>query len=116
MIIKAVLIEEIKKWIQDKVEEQDGKAAHEDPAFSSEDVPLQAKSLEKLVMKLSKKPKPKPAKKEETKAEEDDDDEEDEELSDSSDDEEGKSGGKEGGLGIGQWSCRTCHESVPLLV
>lgn len=61
-------IDEVKKWIQEKAEEQDEKALHEEPAFSSEEVPLQSKSLEKLVMKLSKKPKPKVEKKEEEKA------------------------------------------------
>ena len=64
-------VEEIKKWMDDKVAEQEAKEPHEDPAFSSEDVPLQSKSLERLMAKLSKKPKPKPTKKkdEEDKAE-----------------------------------------------
>lgn len=61
-------VEDIKKWIQDKVEEQDSKASHEDPAFTSSEVPLQTKPIEKLVAKLSKKPKPKPEKKEEEKS------------------------------------------------
>jgi hypoxia up-regulated 1 len=58
-------VDEIKKWIQDKLEEQDTKAPHEEPAFSSADVPLQTKGLEKIIAKLSKKPKPKPEKKKE---------------------------------------------------
>lgn len=62
-------VEEVKKWIQDKLEEQDSKAAHEEPAFSSADVPLQTKGIERLVGRLSKKPKPKPEKKETVKAE-----------------------------------------------
>merc|ERR1712170_334538 len=59
----------IRKWIQEKVEEQDAKQPHEDPAFTSEEVPVQAQSLNRLVKKLSKKPKPKPEKKEEEKKE-----------------------------------------------
>lgn len=58
-------VDEVKKWIQDKVEEQAAKAPHEDPAFASTDVPLQTKGIERLVAKLSKKPKPKPEKKKE---------------------------------------------------
>jgi hypothetical protein len=57
-------VAEVKEWIAEKEAEQATKEAHEDPAFSSEIVPLQTKSIEKLVNKLSKKPKPKPPKKE----------------------------------------------------
>jgi len=46
-------------------EEQAKLGPHEDPAFSSADVPVQTKSLERLLSKLAKKPKPKPPKKEE---------------------------------------------------
>lgn len=59
-------IEGINKWIADKEAEQAEKKSHEEPAFTSEEVPLQTKSLEKLLAKLSKKPKPKPEKKENT--------------------------------------------------
>jgi len=59
-------MEEIKKWMEEKAEEQDSKAPHEEPAFTSAEVPLQSKSLERLMNKLSKKPKPKPPKKNET--------------------------------------------------
>lgn len=58
-------VADARKWLEEKEKEQKKKAAHEDPAFSSEEVPLQAKSIEKLVSKLNKKPKPKPEKKEE---------------------------------------------------
>ena len=58
-------IEGARKWIQDKTEEQAAKASHEDPAFSSAEVPLQTIGIEKIVSKLSKKPKPKPEKKKE---------------------------------------------------
>lgn len=56
-------VDEIKKWMEEKLAEQETKQPHEDPAFSSDDVPLQSKSLERLMAKLSKKPKPKPVKK-----------------------------------------------------
>lgn len=87
-------IQEIKKWIQEKVEAQEAVASHEDPAFSSEEVPLQSKALEKLVMKLSKKPKPKPEKKEE-KAENETATEGEESESKSEETEEEKAEGEE---------------------
>merc|ERR1712232_1159341 len=63
-------IEAIKTWMSEKETEQASKEPHEDPAFTSHEVPLQTKSLERLIAKLMKKPKPKPEKKEnETKAE-----------------------------------------------
>lgn len=63
-------VEEIRKWMQEKLEEQEGKAPHEDPAFSSEEVPPLSKSLERLITKLSRKPKPvKPKKNDTEKAE-----------------------------------------------
>merc|ERR1712003_584557 len=52
-------IESARKWLDDKVEEQAEKAPHDDPAFTSEEVPLQTKPIQKLVTRLSKKPKPK---------------------------------------------------------
>ncbi len=58
-------VDEIKVWIDTKLAEQDTKQPHEEPAFSSAEVPLQSKSLERLMNKLSKKPKPKPVKKKE---------------------------------------------------
>lgn len=57
-------IEEARKWLSDKEDEQATKAGHEDPAFNSEEVPKQMIPIQKLVGKLSKKPMPKPAKKE----------------------------------------------------
>lgn len=55
-------IEDARKWLSDNVDAQAEKAGHEDPVFTSEDVPLQTKSIQKLIAKLSKKPKPKPPK------------------------------------------------------
>jgi len=55
-------IETARKWLSDKVDAQAEKAGHEDPVFTSEEVPLQTKPIQKLVAKLSKKPKPKPPK------------------------------------------------------
>lgn len=53
-------IESARKWLADKVDEQSQQAAHDEPTFTSEDVPLQTKPIQKLISKLSKKPKPKP--------------------------------------------------------
>ncbi|VEU38299.1 unnamed protein product [Pseudo-nitzschia multistriata] len=55
-------IEGARKWLSDMVDAQSEKAGHEDPVFSSEEVPLQTKSIQKLIAKLTKKPKPKPPK------------------------------------------------------
>lgn len=60
-------IESARKWLSDKEEEQATKLPHEDPAFASDEVPLQTIPIQKLVAKLSKKPKPK-VKKNETEA------------------------------------------------
>ena len=63
-------IEAVNTWISEKEAEQASKKPHEEPAFTSEEVPLQSKSMERLITKLMKKPKPKPEKKEnETKSE-----------------------------------------------
>lgn len=61
-------VEEVRKWLTDKKEEQSKKVSHEDPAFTSDEVPLQTKSLERLINKLMKKPKPKPEKKKDEEA------------------------------------------------
>lgn len=63
-------VEEVRKWVEEKTGEQEKTAASEDPAFTSEEVPGQTKSIERLVAKLMKKPKPKPPKKNETESEE----------------------------------------------
>lgn len=55
-------IEDARKWLSDNVDAQAEKEGHEDPVFTSEEVPLQTKSIQKLIAKLSKKPKPKPPK------------------------------------------------------
>merc|ERR1711862_933035 len=61
-------IEDARKWLSDKVDAQAEKDGHEDPVFTSEEVPLQTKPIQKLIAKLSKKPKPKPPKDEEESA------------------------------------------------
>lgn len=87
-------VDDIKKWIQDKLDEQDGKKAHEEPAFTSEEVPLQSKTLERLMNKLSKKPKPKPEKKEEeTKKAENETATEEESAEKATDEDESKTDG-----------------------
>lgn len=47
-------VEEIKAWIKEKEEAQAKVAPHEDPAFSSSEVPLQMRPIEVLVAKLKK--------------------------------------------------------------
>ena len=55
-------IESARKWLSDKVAAQAEKAGHEDPVFTISELPLQNKPIQKLIAKLSKKPKPKPPK------------------------------------------------------
>jgi len=57
-------VKKVEKWIEDKLEEQGNLKKWEDPAFKSSQVPVQVKGLEHLVLRLSKKPKPKLPKKE----------------------------------------------------
>jgi hypoxia up-regulated 1 len=64
----AAAINDVRKWIADKEDAQAAKNSHDDPAFTSAEVPLQTKAVETMVMKLSRKAKPKPVKNE-TKAE-----------------------------------------------
>lgn len=59
-----VKVEEVTAWITEKEAAQAEVAAYEDPVFTSEEVPSQTKPIEKLVSRLSKKPKPKPVVKE----------------------------------------------------
>jgi len=51
---------EVRKWIEEKVAEQEANDVTADPVFTSDEVPGQTKNIEKLVAKLMKKPKPKP--------------------------------------------------------
>merc|ERR1712150_168218 len=53
-------VEEVKKWIAEKEEEQSKLAGSDDPVFTSEECPGQTKSIESMVSRLSRKPKPKP--------------------------------------------------------
>lgn len=62
-------VAEVRKWIDEKVEEQEKADQTSDPVFTSEEVPGQTKKIESIVGKLMKKPKPKPEKKNETDAE-----------------------------------------------
>ena len=62
-------VSEADDWLTEKVAAQDANDVTADPVFTSEEVPLQVKVLEKLVGKLNKKPKPQP-KKEEKKSNE----------------------------------------------
>ena len=62
-------VEEARKWIEEKVAEQEKADQTADPVFTSEEVPGQTKKIESIVGRLMKKPKPKPEKKNETDAE-----------------------------------------------
>ena len=77
-------VETVRKWIAEQEEAQAARKGWEEPAFTSADVPKQTKSLETLIGKLSKKPKPKPEKKE---AEDKNETKSDESTTDSSTDE-----------------------------
>jgi len=85
-------IESARKWLSDKVDAQAEKDGHEDPVFTSEEVPLQTKPIQKLIAKLSKKPKPKPPKVEKKDTEKNSTQEE---LSDKGDDESASAGTSE---------------------
>jgi hypoxia up-regulated 1 len=54
---------EVRKWIEEKVGEQEKADATADPVFTSEEVPGQTKRIESIVARLMKKPKPKPVEK-----------------------------------------------------
>lgn len=84
-------IESARKWLSDNVDAQAEKDGHEDPVFTSEEVPLQTRSIQKLIAKLTKKPKPKPPKVEKQDAESNSTTEE------SSDKGDGETDGKEEG-------------------
>merc|ERR1711871_1289740 len=56
----STMIEDVKVWIDGKLEEQEKLEAYEDPAFKSTQVELQLKPVLSMYQKLYKKPKPKP--------------------------------------------------------
>jgi hypothetical protein len=58
-------VEEARNWLEDMEKKQSKKKPHEDPAFLSTDVPGKLLEAEKMIVRLSRKPKPKPPKKEE---------------------------------------------------
>jgi hypoxia up-regulated 1 len=55
-------VDEARKWLEEKESLQTKKASHEDPAFVSDEILLQLLPIEPLVVRLGKKPKPKPPK------------------------------------------------------
>jgi hypothetical protein len=55
----ASKVDTARKWLADKEAEQGAKAGHEDPVFTSSEVPLQMHPILKLATRLQKKPKPK---------------------------------------------------------
>lgn len=63
-------VEEARKWLADQEKAQSKKKSHEEPAFLSTDVPKQLLPIETIILRLSKKPKPKPPKKNATTTDE----------------------------------------------
>lgn len=53
-------VADVRKWIEEKVEEQEKADQTADPVFTSDEVPGQTKKIESVVSRLMKKPKPKP--------------------------------------------------------
>jgi len=87
-------VKDVETWISENVAAQEAADVTEDPVFNSEDVPLQIKSIEKLVSKLNRKPKPIP-KKEEKKTNETETEEKTEEKAEESATAEDESAPKE---------------------
>ena len=54
----------VREWIAGKEKAQSKKKPHEDPVYLSSEVPLQLKPIEAILVRLNRKPKPKPPKKE----------------------------------------------------
>jgi hypoxia up-regulated 1 len=57
-------VEDVRKWISEKTEAQAAADPTSDPVFTSDEVPLQTTEVQKVVSKLSRKPKPVPKKEE----------------------------------------------------
>lgn len=55
-------IKEATTWLEKREKEQAKKKPHEEPAFLSSEIPAQFEPIETLVLRLSRKPKPKPVK------------------------------------------------------
>jgi hypothetical protein len=90
-------VEEARKWVYDKEDAQAAANPWEPVAFNSADVPGQTKSLEKLVAKLSKRPKPKPVVVEKNETDDKAEDENSaEDLDDAAEGETAKEGAAEG--------------------
>jgi hypoxia up-regulated 1 len=59
----TVKVKEATTWLEKREKEQSKKKPHQEPAFTSADIPPQFEPVESLVVRLSRKPKPKPEKK-----------------------------------------------------
>jgi hypoxia up-regulated 1 len=59
-------VADVRKWIEEKTAAQAAADPTADPVFTSAEVPLQTTEIQKVVSKLSRKPKPAPKKEEET--------------------------------------------------
>jgi hypoxia up-regulated 1 len=56
----TTLIERVRQWIEEQETAQSQRQLSEDPAYLSRDIPEQFRPIEALVLRLSRKPKPKP--------------------------------------------------------
>jgi hypoxia up-regulated 1 len=61
-----VKVKEATTWLEKREKEQSKKKPHQEPAYTSADIPPQFEPVESLVMRLSRKPTPKPEKKKAT--------------------------------------------------
>lgn len=62
-------VDEIRKWFDALIEEQESKPKHADPIVKASDIMGKIEKLKKLYTKVSKKKKPKPPKEEKPKEE-----------------------------------------------
>jgi hypothetical protein len=58
------LVDDVRKWVEEKEKVQAKAKDYEDPTYMSVDIPIQFVPIESLVVKLGRKPKPKPVKNE----------------------------------------------------
>ena len=58
------LVDGVRKWVEEKEKIQSKANDHDDPTYMSAEIPIQFVPIESLVVKLGRKPKPKPIKNE----------------------------------------------------
>ena len=58
------LVDDVRKWVEEREKAQAKANNHDDPTYMSVEIPVQFVPVESLVVKLGRKPKPKPVKNE----------------------------------------------------